>query len=119
MKYLILAISLLFVSCEKSYEVSKKVSGVITLKRHEDAKNVMEYHYGYSFIDGKYCYHFGSNHHPEKFTTIATVKNTNSITNSSEIYMRYEEGDTISMIETLRFREKDKKLLDTYYYFLN
>lgn len=117
MKYLILVISLLLLSCEKTYEVSKNVTGIVTSKEYEAPKYVMEYHYGYSFIDGKYCYHFGSNHHSERFTTTVVIKDNISISNSSHTYHKYDKGDTITMIETLRFREKDKKLLDTYYYF--
>lgn len=119
MKYFLIILSLFLLSCERYYETRTSVNGVVTSKEYEEAKDVMEYHYGWSMMRGEFCYHFGLNHHDEKFKTTVVTKGDTSVSNSKEIYNKYNENDTITMVEVRHFRENDKKLLSTSYYFSN
>ena len=114
-KILLLILLLSLISCDKIITKQSNVKGVITEKYHKDAEDKFEYFYGYSMMKGGFCFHWGINHYNEEFSTTIVVNNYKEINRYSDIYQKYNEGDSISMIQQIRIREKDKKVLDTIY----
>jgi hypothetical protein len=52
------------VKISKSEPITKNCK--IVYKLHEDETSKMTYHYGYSVLRGKFCWHFGNEDTPEK-----------------------------------------------------
>jgi hypothetical protein len=114
-KIFLLTFLILLISCDKVITKQSNVKGVITEKYHKDAEDKFEYFYGYSMMKGGFCYHMGLNHYPEEFSTTILVNKCKQTYKYSDIYKKYDKGDSISMIQKIRIREKDKKALDTIY----
>ncbi len=114
-KVFLLILLLSLVSCDKVITKQTNVKGVITEKYHKDAEDKFEYFYGYSMMKGGFCFHWGINHHEEEFSTTIVVNDYREVNGYSDIYQKYDKGDSINMIQQIRIREKDKKILDTLY----
>lgn len=114
MKYkLLLLFGLLsLTSCEKIDYKKSNTIGVVVEKDSIPAQDKYEYYYGYSMMDGKFCWHWGMNHHDSEYSTTINVDTTSCTIGHRN---NYKIGDTIQMVRTLVIRDKDKKILDIRY----
>jgi hypothetical protein len=111
-KLLFLFVLLILTSCEKIYYKDLNVTGIVVEKNYIPAKDKYEYHYGYSIMKSKFCWHWGMNHHNSEYSTKINVDKT---TYTIGYKNNYKIGDTIKIIKTLKIRDKDKKILDVSY----
>lgn len=96
MKTLILLLSFVFfaVSCTTYTETGPfYYSAKIISKVHEDAKTDVTYHYGYSVMKGKFCWHLGPEDIPEKYITQYLFFNDTLSVNDPVIYIK--SNDTL------------------------
>lgn len=115
MKYFLLIFAVLFLSCEKYHQVETPVKGVVISRNYTEAYDKYEYHYGYSVWKGKFCYHYGNNHHDAEYSTEIAVDMTIQEYGSRSVYEQTAEGDTIAMIRTTSIRDKDNVIIDIDY----
>lgn len=98
MKYLwilfIMAIG--FTSCEK-YETSdiQMTKGKFLEKDYTPAKTEYKYHYGYSIMRGKFCYHYGPTDTPARFDNLFTFKNDTLDWDDFNLYNHANVGDSL------------------------
>lgn len=111
-KLLFLLVLLGLTSCEKMDYKNSNTIGVVVEKDSIPAQDKYEYYYGYSMMEGKFCYHYGMNHYDARYTTTINVDTTTYI---SGYRNNYKIGDTIQMVKTLTIRDKDKKIVDVRY----
>lgn len=86
----------------------------IIRKFHKDAETVVEYHYGYSVMRGKFCYHLGPNDHPEENVVIYeflgdTIQDNNKSLYDSlsyNILIRYMKVFSVEKNDTIFLRNK-------------
>lgn len=111
MKYIYLLLILLsLASCQNYTYKNSTVKGVITYKDSIKAYSKFEYHYGWSAWKGKFCWHWGNNHHSAKYTTKFNVDKTTITIGQTN----HKVNDTIQVIKTLVLDE-NKKIVDTRY----
>jgi hypothetical protein len=101
-------IFLLFTSCVKIVEKGPFTyeSRVIN-KHHEDAKTEYGYHYGYSVMKGKTCYHYGNYDVPEEneityiFLGDTLTKNSKELFNKNRLLITYMKVYHVEKEDTL------------------
>jgi hypothetical protein len=65
--FLLFTITVLFTSCVKITQSEPiQVKCKVIYNEHQDSKTEYTYHYGYSFMKGKFCYHYGPEDISEK-----------------------------------------------------
>lgn len=110
MKYVfVVLLFLTLTSCESYTYIKTNVKGVVTSKDTIPEHTKFEYHYGYSLMSGKFCWHWGNNHHDTEYVTNIRVENTDITQGKTNKNI----GDSIDLIKT-KVIEKDK-LLDIRY----
>lgn len=84
----------------------KKVDILIVKSKHfKKSENKYEYHYGYSFMSGKYCWHWGMNHHPAEYRIVFSNDSIKKEFNDKSIFERYNEGDEVRFNLDLHFND--------------
>jgi len=97
-------------SCESFTYKDQIVKGVVTFKDSTEAYDKFTYHYGWSTWKGRFCWHWGNEHHSATYTTKVKVENTEIEIGQT----KSKVNDTIQVIKTLVF-DHNKKLVDTRY----
>lgn len=89
--FLILICSILLISCVERKESGIKITTATLIgKEFVPSQEKSGYHYGYSVMKGKYCYHYGTYTESEKYyiTLTYTIKNPKSIRDT----LNYDNG---------------------------
>jgi len=105
--YLLIGI-LLMSSCSKSFiEGPFTYTGEVVSKYHEDAKSEMTYHYGYSVMRGKICWHWGRENIPEKNMISYEFLGDTLETNNSDLYKAVSDSVKILYNRSYLIHKKD------------
>lgn len=115
MKYILIILSLLFISCERYSTSFSDVNGYIKSKDSVPAYSKFEYHYVWSMLKGKFCWYWGNNHHSAKYSTSISVEGKQIDFESKEIFY-YKTNDSIKMLKKVNIRDKDSTVINTTYY---
>ena len=115
MKKLLILIVFSFISCQSYVYRTDIVDGIVSYRDYKEAKDVFEYHYGYSIMKGRYCYHWCTNHHDAEYITKIILGRNYVIDESENVYNKFKEGDTLEIKRIIRFDKESKKIIDTTY----
>lgn len=78
---------IILVSCSKiTYSDTKQTYISLISNQYIEATSVWEYHYGYSVLYGKYCYHYGENNKDEKYIVVYKFLNDTIQTDDKKLY---------------------------------
>ena len=89
MKQLIIILLIFLSSCVKiTYSDKITVTSEIISKNYTQEKNEYKYHYGYSIIKGKFCWHFGNVNTPESYTVKIKFLDDTITRNDKGLYYR-------------------------------
>lgn len=85
-----------FTSCKK-YETSdiQITKGKFLEKTYTPAKTEWTYHYGYSVMKGKICYHYGPTDTPARFDNLFIFKGDTLDWNDINLYRHANAGDSL------------------------
>jgi phosphate/sulfate permease len=97
------------------YENKEPIKIQIINKKIITAHSELTYHYGYSVIKGKFCFHYGEENIPTKYIINYIINNDTISENIDSLkYMQINIKDSIFL--NIKYKYVDNKLTDTIYY---